>query len=75
MAIPSCPRCGGTIIKRSGFSTCKKCEYVLGSQVHDIDWNRYDAGRLRPAKSADEQNLRVRRYEPKRRTPLKGDET
>lgn len=65
-----CPKCGGNTQRKSGFQICRKCEYVLGTQQHNIDWNRYDHGHMRPYGNADEQLPRGRR-EPRRRYPLK----
>lgn len=71
----SCPRCSGPVIRKSGFRLCSKCEYRLGSNVVQTDWNRYFQGHMRPHGNADDQLPRGRK-EPRRRYPLnfKGDE-
>lgn len=66
--VHGCPRCGGQIIRRSGFMTCKKCEWRQGEQMlGPVGWRTPPSTRTPPEElPVDHENP----YPGKRRLPL-----
>lgn len=70
MARQTCPRCGGSLKKLSGFIICSKCGHKLGDQNLDIDWSIVDDRGVSKAKDADAQVRHYKGNYQRRRNPL-----